>query len=88
MTLAWQDGLPYSAHFGDVYFSADSGLEEARHVFLQGNRLAGLRGAGLRTVAAPAGAHPRRAGAGFAYQVSRKSKVFSVLKPACFCMQY
>ncbi|HXU92744.1 MAG TPA: bifunctional tRNA (5-methylaminomethyl-2-thiouridine)(34)-methyltransferase MnmD/FAD-dependent 5-carboxymethylaminomethyl-2-thiouridine(34) oxidoreductase MnmC [Gallionella sp.] len=40
MTLAWQDGLPFSSHFGDVYFSADSGLEETRHVFLQGNRLA------------------------------------------------
>ncbi len=40
MTLAWQDGLPYSTRFGDVYFSADSGLEETRHVFLAGNRLA------------------------------------------------
>ena len=40
MTLDWQDGLPYSSRFGDVYFSADSGLEETRHVFLQGNRLA------------------------------------------------
>lgn len=39
MTLAWQDGMPFSSHFGDVYFSADSGLEETRHVFLQGNRL-------------------------------------------------
>lgn len=40
MTLDWQDGLPFSARFGDVYFSADSGLEETRHVFLAGNRLA------------------------------------------------
>ena len=40
MTLDWQDGLPFSSRFGDVYFSADSGLEEKRHVFLQGNRLA------------------------------------------------
>lgn len=40
MTLAWQNGQPYSAHFGDVYFSADSGLHEKRHVFLQGNHLA------------------------------------------------
>jgi tRNA 5-methylaminomethyl-2-thiouridine biosynthesis bifunctional protein len=38
--LDWQDGQPYSRRFGDVYFSADSGLEETRHVFLQGNRLA------------------------------------------------
>ena len=40
MTLAWQDGLPYSTRFGDVYFSAGSGLEETRHVFLAGNQLA------------------------------------------------
>jgi len=39
MTLAWQDGLPFSSRFGDVYFSADSGLEETDHVFLQANRL-------------------------------------------------
>ena len=39
MTLDWQDGLPFSSRFGDVYFSADSGLEETRHVFLRGNRL-------------------------------------------------
>ena len=39
MTLAWQDGLPYSTRFGDVYFSADSGLDETRHVFLAGNGL-------------------------------------------------
>lgn len=39
MTLAWQDGIPYSSHFADVYFSADSGLAEKRHVFLQGNGL-------------------------------------------------
>ena len=39
MTLDWQDGLPFSSRFGDVYFSGDSGLEETRHVFLQGNRL-------------------------------------------------
>lgn len=37
--LAWKEGQPYSDRFGDVYFSADSGLEETRHVFLQGNRL-------------------------------------------------
>ncbi|MFH0933575.1 MAG: FAD-dependent 5-carboxymethylaminomethyl-2-thiouridine(34) oxidoreductase MnmC [Pseudomonadota bacterium] len=47
--LAWKEGQPYSDRFGDVYFSADSGLEETRHVFLQGNllpeRFAGL-GAG------------------------------------------
>lgn len=40
MKLVWQDGLPFSSRFGDVYFSADSGLEETEHVFLQANRLA------------------------------------------------
>lgn len=38
--LSWKDGQPFSDRFGDVYFSADSGLEETRHVFLQGNQLA------------------------------------------------
>ena len=37
--LDWKDGQPFSNRYGDVYFSADSGLEETRHVFLQGNRL-------------------------------------------------
>ena len=40
MRFDWKDGQPYSSEFDDVYFSADSGLEESRHVFLQGNRLA------------------------------------------------
>lgn len=38
--LHWKDGQPFSDRYGDVYFSTDSGLEETRHVFLQGNRLA------------------------------------------------
>ncbi|BBJ22805.1 bifunctional tRNA (5-methylaminomethyl-2-thiouridine)(34)-methyltransferase MnmD/FAD-dependent 5-carboxymethylaminomethyl-2-thiouridine(34) oxidoreductase MnmC [Candidatus Nitrotoga sp. AM1P] len=38
--LNWQGGQPFSRRFSDVYFSNDSGLEEKRHVFLQGNRLA------------------------------------------------
>ncbi|OIR14764.1 tRNA 5-methylaminomethyl-2-thiouridine biosynthesis bifunctional protein MnmC [mine drainage metagenome] len=38
--LHWKDGQPFSDRYGDVYFSIDSGLEETRHVFLQGNRLA------------------------------------------------
>lgn len=39
-TLQWRDGQPWSARFGDRYFSADGGLEETHHVFLRGNRLA------------------------------------------------
>ena len=37
--LDWKDGQPYSRRFGDVYYSADSGIDETRHVFLAGNRL-------------------------------------------------
>jgi len=45
--LQWRDGQPWSARFDDRYFSAVSGLDETRHVFLQGNRLA-ARFAALR----------------------------------------
>ncbi|MBU2952516.1 bifunctional tRNA (5-methylaminomethyl-2-thiouridine)(34)-methyltransferase MnmD/FAD-dependent 5-carboxymethylaminomethyl-2-thiouridine(34) oxidoreductase MnmC [Marinobacter sp. F3R08] len=37
--LAWNDGVPESIRFGDVYFSRDNGLEETRHVFLGHNQL-------------------------------------------------
>lgn len=33
------DGTPYSPAYDDVYHSAGGGLEQARHVFLQGNGL-------------------------------------------------
>src|SRR5512143_683615 len=35
-TLAFRDGVPYSAPYGDIYHSADGGAGQARHVFLQG----------------------------------------------------
>lgn len=38
-TLIWQEGQPVSRHFGDVYFSKASGIDETRHVFLQHNHL-------------------------------------------------
>lgn len=38
-TLRWEEGVPVSEQFGDVYYSRDSGLAEARHVFLDGNGL-------------------------------------------------
>ncbi|MDP1635054.1 MAG: tRNA (5-methylaminomethyl-2-thiouridine)(34)-methyltransferase MnmD, partial [Gallionellaceae bacterium] len=45
--LTWKEGQPFSDRYGDVYFSTDSGLDETRHVFLQGNllseRFAGLQ---------------------------------------------
>lgn len=34
-----QKGAPVSREFDDVYFSADDGLAESRHVFLAGNHL-------------------------------------------------
>lgn len=37
--LAFVDGVPYAEAFGDVYHSADGGLDQARHVFLGGNNL-------------------------------------------------
>lgn len=38
--IEWRDNQPYSATFGDVYFSSDDGLLETEYVFLQGNQLA------------------------------------------------
>lgn len=38
-TIGWQDGLPFSQQYDDVYFSRDSGLAETHHVFIQHNRL-------------------------------------------------
>lgn len=37
--IEWNTGTPRSARFDDVYFSADNGIEETRHVFLQQNEL-------------------------------------------------
>ncbi len=44
-------GTPFSEKFGDVYHSADSGPDQARHVFVRGNHLPGRwRGARIFTV--------------------------------------
>jgi tRNA 5-methylaminomethyl-2-thiouridine biosynthesis bifunctional protein len=37
--LDFVDGVPYSREFGDVYHSAAGGPSQARHVFLNGNRV-------------------------------------------------
>ncbi len=37
--LQWRDDEPFSAEFGDVYFSRHQGLAESRAVFLAGNEL-------------------------------------------------
>ena len=38
--IDWRGGEPRCKRFGDIYFSRHNGLEEARHVFLEGNFLA------------------------------------------------
>ncbi len=35
-----ENGLPYSTHFNDIYFSKDDGIAESRYVFLNANSLA------------------------------------------------
>jgi len=37
--ISWHDNQPWSKIFDDLYFSRENGLEEARHVFLNGNQL-------------------------------------------------
>jgi tRNA 5-methylaminomethyl-2-thiouridine biosynthesis bifunctional protein len=39
--LSHRDGVLRADDFDDLYFSAEDGLGEARHVFLDGNDLAG-----------------------------------------------
>src|SRR5439155_1984193 len=38
--LEFMDGVPYSRAYGDVYHSTSGGVAQARHVFLNGNRVA------------------------------------------------
>lgn len=37
--LEWRDNLPYSIEYDDIYHSATSGIEQCRHVFIDGNDL-------------------------------------------------
>jgi len=37
--IEWQNGLPFSTEFNDVYFSVHGAVEESQHVFIEGNRL-------------------------------------------------
>lgn len=39
VAVSFDDGILRATEFGDVYFSAEDGLAETRHVFLQGNNL-------------------------------------------------
>jgi tRNA 5-methylaminomethyl-2-thiouridine biosynthesis bifunctional protein len=40
-TLVWEEGVPRSSRFGDIYYSLEDGLAEARAVFLGGCGLPG-----------------------------------------------
>ncbi|MDA9639919.1 hypothetical protein N9T38_02675, partial [SAR116 cluster bacterium] len=55
MTL--RDGVPYAADFDDTYYSAEDGLAEARHVFLNGNDLAVRMARAAQEGAGNQGAH-------------------------------
>lgn len=37
--IRWQDKLPYSTDFDDIYFSSDDGLLETNYVFINANQL-------------------------------------------------
>jgi tRNA 5-methylaminomethyl-2-thiouridine biosynthesis bifunctional protein len=37
--LEWRDNLPYSIEYDDIYHSTTSGIEQCRHVFIDGNDL-------------------------------------------------
>jgi tRNA 5-methylaminomethyl-2-thiouridine biosynthesis bifunctional protein len=37
--VEWRDGLPFSILYDDIYFSAESGIEQSRYVFIDGNDL-------------------------------------------------
>ena len=37
--VTWDSGRPLSSNFNDIYFSAESGIEEKKSVFLAGNQL-------------------------------------------------
>lgn len=37
--IDWEQGYPYAKQFDDIYFNRDNGLEESRHVFIEGNDL-------------------------------------------------
>ena len=37
--IEWNNGIPFSTEFGDVYFSERGGIEESGYVFLQQNEL-------------------------------------------------
>lgn len=39
MTIIWDNNVPRSLEFGDIYYNPENGLEESRFVFLENNHL-------------------------------------------------
>lgn len=37
--IDWRDDVPFSLQYDDIYYSAESGIEQSRHVFINGNDL-------------------------------------------------
>lgn len=37
--ITWNNGVPCSAQFNDIYFSLENGLQEAQYVYINGNNL-------------------------------------------------
>ncbi len=49
--LRWENGVPVSYQFDDPYYSRENGLEETRHVFLEGCRLPTMIESGQTSIA-------------------------------------
>ena len=85
--IDWQDGQPVSRRYGDRYFSRESGLEETRHVFLDGNRLRERW-----SVLAPLGRQARftigETGFGSGLNFAAAWRLWDELAPAGACLRY
>jgi len=49
--LRWENGVPVSGRFDDPYYSRENGLEETRHVFIEGCRLSAMIAARRTSIA-------------------------------------
>ena len=76
--IEWNNGTPYNAAFGDVYFSANSGVGESLHVFLQQNQLPQRWQQKRRFVIAETGF-----GTGLNFIITLRAWLRSVKQPAC-----
>ncbi len=76
--IEWNNGTPYSVAFGDVYFSANGGIDESLHVFLQQNQLPQRWQRKTRFVIAETGF-----GTGLNFIVTMRAWLRSVTQAAC-----